>query len=96
MLAPPLEAGAVNATLALAFAAVAVTPVGAPGTVAVGVGVGVEPELEELPPPQATSSKQVRTVATFFMASTLLRIDGLSVEATHAPQRLGKAGRVGR
>jgi hypothetical protein len=81
-----------NATLALALAAVAVTPVGAPGTVAEGVSVGVEPELEELPPPQAASSKQVRTVAAFFMASTLLRIDGLSVEATNALQRLRKAG----
>jgi hypothetical protein len=67
MVAPPLEAGAVNATLALAFAAVAVTPVGAPGAVAEGVGVDVEPELEELPPPQATSSRQVRASEGAFM-----------------------------
>ena len=81
-----------NATLALAFAAVAVTPVGAPGTVTVGVEFELEFELEGLPPPQATSRKKVRTVAAFFMVSTLLRIDGLSMEATNALQRLGKAG----
>ena len=34
MLAPPLDAGAVQATDACALPAVAVTPVGAPGTVA--------------------------------------------------------------
>jgi hypothetical protein len=40
--APPLLEGAMKLTVALAFAAVALTPVGAPGTVAgVTAGAGV-------------------------------------------------------
>ena len=39
---PPFEAGAVNETLAEAFEAEAVTPVGAPGTTALAVYVRLE------------------------------------------------------
>ena len=39
IVAPPLLAGAVKATLAWALPAVAVAPVGAPGTVTPAVGV---------------------------------------------------------
>jgi hypothetical protein len=53
--APPFDAGAMNAITAEALPAVALTDVGAPGTVAEGVGgtVGVLPPPP--PPPQAVS-----------------------------------------
>jgi hypothetical protein len=84
MLAPPLEAGAVNATLALAFAAVAVTPVGAPGTVTVGVEFELEFELEGLPPPQAANSRQANPRVVCFMSQSLLNRNGEIMEARHA------------
>ena len=48
MALPPLEAGAVNATLACAFPAVATGLVGAPGTV-LGVTAADAAESKELP-----------------------------------------------
>jgi hypothetical protein len=54
MLAPPLEAGALNAMLALALPAVAAPMVGAPGTVTALVLVLVLVLVLLPPPPQAT------------------------------------------
>lgn len=57
IVAPPLDAGAVNVIVADALPAVAVPIVGVPGTVAVVVGVVVVAVLElEPPPPQAAST----------------------------------------
>jgi hypothetical protein len=56
MAAPPLEAGAVKAMLALALPAVAAPMVGAPGTVVVVV------EVLELPPPHADTIQAANSV----------------------------------
>ena len=49
MALPPLEAGALNATLACALPAVATGLVGAPGTVNDGITAPDATEAEELP-----------------------------------------------
>ena len=51
MALPPFEAGAVKLTVACALPAVAVTPVGAPGTVAGAAGVTLFDGLDALPVP---------------------------------------------
>jgi hypothetical protein len=98
MVAPPLDAGAVKATLALALPAVAVTPVGAPGTVADGVGVGVGLGVDVPPPPQAASSRQDKASVSAFMASRLLGIYGGSVKDSNELQcnALTRGARVNR
>ena len=50
---PPLDAGAVKLTLACALPAVAVTPVGAPGTVAGALGVTALEAADAAPVPTA-------------------------------------------
>jgi hypothetical protein len=60
MLAPPLEAGALNAMLALALPAVAAPMVGAPGTVTALVLVLV---LVLLPPPPQATKPSAHTAA---------------------------------
>jgi hypothetical protein len=50
---PPFELGAVKLTVACAFPATAVTPVGAPGTVGAGVGVTILDGADARPVPIA-------------------------------------------
>ena len=59
MALPPLLAGAVQLTLALALPAVAVTPVGAAGAVVVAVGVTGADAAENVPVPCALVARTV-------------------------------------
>ena len=75
IVAPPVELGAVKATLALALPAVAVPMVGAPGTVTVVV---VEPGVTEAEPEDALVPLALVAVTVQLYVEPLVKLDTVS------------------